>query len=106
MKIIIIIVLVLFGFNHFNEQYKREQLERLDANASQTVRSSPNTFIETSKPVEAQAPVANTSRFTCDGRVHCSQMGSCEEATFFINSCPGTEMDGDSDGIPCESQWC
>ncbi len=28
------------------------------------------------------------------------------EATFFINNCPNTKMDGDNDGVPCESQWC
>jgi hypothetical protein len=44
--------------------------------------------------------------FTCDGRTHCSQMTSCEEATYFIKHCPGTKMDGDGDGIPCERQWC
>lgn len=44
--------------------------------------------------------------YTCDGRTHCSQMTSCEEATFFINNCPGTKMDGNHDGIPCEKQWC
>lgn len=44
--------------------------------------------------------------YQCDGRTHCSQMTSCDEATFFINNCPNTEMDGDTDGIPCESQWC
>lgn len=47
-----------------------------------------------------------SSRFSCDGRTRCPQMTSCEEATFFIENCPGTEMDGDGDGIPCESQWC
>jgi cold shock CspA family protein len=46
------------------------------------------------------------SRFSCDGRTHCSQMTSCGEATWFIRNCPGTEMDGDSDGVPCEQQWC
>jgi hypothetical protein len=46
------------------------------------------------------------SRFRCDGRTHCSQMTSCEEATFFIRHCPDTEMDSDHDGVPCESQWC
>lgn len=55
-----------------------------------------------SKPVVS----SHTSRFKCDGRTRCSQMTSCEEATFFINNCPGTEMDGDNDGIPCEKQWC
>jgi len=44
--------------------------------------------------------------FKCDGRKYCSQMTSCAEAKSFLQNCPGTEMDGDSDGIPCESQWC
>ncbi len=47
-----------------------------------------------------------SERFSCDGRIHCSQMTSCDEATYFINNCPGTKMDGDNDGVPCESQWC
>lgn len=44
--------------------------------------------------------------FTCDGRVSCGQMGSCAEARYFIAHCPGTKMDGDGDGNPCEDQWC
>ena len=44
--------------------------------------------------------------YRCDGRTHCSQMTSCAEATYFLNNCPGTKMDGDNDGIPCEQQWC
>ena len=50
------------------------------------------------------APAA--AKFICDGRVYCSQMHSCEEATFFLQNCPGTKMDGDNDGVPCEKQWC
>ncbi len=46
------------------------------------------------------------SRFRCDGRTYCSQMTSCEEATFFLKNCPGTKMDGNNDGVPCERQWC
>ena len=42
----------------------------------------------------------------CDGRTRCSQMTSCEEATWFLRNCPDTQMDGDRDGIPCEQQWC
>jgi cold shock CspA family protein len=41
--------------------------------------------------------------FSCDGRQHCSQMTSRAEAEYFINHCPNTKMDGDSDGIPCEN---
>ncbi len=44
--------------------------------------------------------------FRCDGRKHCSQMTSCAEAKYFLKHCPGAEMDGDHNGIPCERQWC
>jgi len=50
--------------------------------------------------------VAPDQPFHCDGRTRCSQMTSCAEATFFIKQCPGTKMDGNGDGVPCESQWC
>lgn len=57
--------------------------------------------------VESSAATpAATQQFQCDGRTHCSQMTSCEEAQFFLDNCPGTTMDGDNDGIPCEKQWC
>ncbi|MDR7017094.1 cold shock CspA family protein/Tfp pilus assembly protein PilE [Prolinoborus sp. 3657] len=46
-----------------------------------------------------------SSEFSCDGRRHCSQMRSYEEAVFFLRNCPNTEMDGDGDGIPCERQF-
>ncbi len=44
--------------------------------------------------------------YRCDGRTHCSQMRSCDEARYFLGHCPGVKMDGDRDGIPCEDQWC
>jgi len=49
---------------------------------------------------------SSLSGYSCDGRTMCSQMTSCAEATFFIRNCPNTKMDGDGDGLPCESQWC
>jgi cold shock CspA family protein len=65
-------------------------------------------------PLAAESPPAavpatstrSASTFRCDGRTHCSQMTSCEEVTFFLRNCPGTQMDGDGDGVPCEQQWC
>ena len=51
-------------------------------------------------------PQISSSSFKCDGRTRCSQMTSCEEATFFLKNCPNVKMDGDGDGIPCEDQWC
>lgn len=50
--------------------------------------------------------LTSPSSYQCDGRLHCSQMTSCSEAKFFLKNCPGTKMDGNHDGIPCEQQWC
>lgn len=53
----------------------------------------------------SSAPILS-SGFRCDGRQHCSQMKSCDEAKYFLANCPGVKMDGDKNGIPCEQQWC
>ncbi|MRW87668.1 DNA-binding protein [Pseudoduganella sp. FT26W] len=50
--------------------------------------------------------IDHSASFVCDGRTYCSQMKSCEEATYFLQHCPNVKMDGDNDGVPCERQWC
>jgi hypothetical protein len=52
--------------------------------------------------IRASAPVSS-EQFRCDGRVYCTQMRSMAEAEFFIRNCPGTKMDGNHDGEPCEN---
>jgi hypothetical protein len=59
-----------------------------------------------SQVVAADTAVERAASFRCDGRTHCSQMTSCAEATYFVEHCPNTKMDGDNDGVPCESQRC
>jgi len=59
-----------------------------------------------SKPAAALPDANPVTPFNCDGRSRCSQMTSCAEATQFLRHCPGVEMDGDGDGIPCEQQLC
>ncbi|HWU75087.1 MAG TPA: cold shock domain-containing protein [Rhodanobacter sp.] len=56
--------------------------------------------------VMTQRQPAATPLFSCDDRTRCSQMTSCAEATYFLDHCPNTMMDGNHDGIPCQSQWC
>lgn len=53
-----------------------------------------------------QGLLAASPAFRCDGRRYCSQMTSCSEATYFLRNCPGVQMDGNGDGVPCEQQWC
>lgn len=49
-------------------------------------------------------PSSSIQKYSCEGKVHCSEMTSCEEALFYLKNCPGTKMDGDGDGNPCEDR--
>ena len=66
------------------------------ANQNLSTESSGLTIVE---------PVKSTQQFQCQGKVYCSEMTSYEEAAFYLQNCPGTKMDGDNDGIPCEQQF-
>jgi cold shock CspA family protein len=52
------------------------------------------------------SPINEAASYSCSGKTYCSEMSSCAEAKFYQNNCPGTKMDGDGDGIPCERQFC
>jgi hypothetical protein len=54
----------------------------------------------------SEQPGSREEGFKCDGRTRCSQMTSCAEAKYFIKHCPGAEMDGEGDGVPCEGHLC
>lgn len=57
-------------------------------------------------PPRGGAAVLAPAPYSCNGRTHCSQVSSCAEAKWVLRNCPGTTMDGDNDGVPCEQQWC
>lgn len=40
---------------------------------------------------------------TCGAKWKCGQMDSCEEANHYLNQCGLGRLDGDGDGVPCES---
>lgn len=84
-----------------NEQRKREPRP---APAAVPPRPTPD-----ARDIDEDAPAErrrSSSAFRCDGRTHCSKMTSCAEARFFLANCPNVAMDGDGDGVPCETQWC
>ena len=103
--------------NKFLENYQEDETNSSEANddfeidISQFEEKAPS---EKKKRVEFDREVkihygindAEGSTLKCDGRTRCSQMHSCEEATFFLKNCPGVMMDQDRNGIPCENQWC
>lgn len=82
-----------FGWSHYQARQAAQKLF-----APPALHTSARGATQTSTPA--------ASLFSCDGRQHCSQMTSCEEAKFFLRKCPTVKMDGDGDGIPCEQQWC
>jgi len=51
----------------------------------------------------AAAPKAEESPFSCNVSKNCSQMTSCAEAYFYLNTCGKTSLDRDKDGVPCET---
>ena len=57
-------------------------------------------------PRQSQAParVVEAPSGSCPSRRYCTQIGSCQEAQYYLANCSwGWRLDGDSDGVPCES---
>jgi|SRR6056297_1332856 len=92
--ILLIVVVVAFLLVNRLHLFKRAQFE-----TGRTPSSAPVPQARKLWPKRTGA----ASRFHCDGRVYCSQMTSRAEAVYFSRQCPGTKMDGDHDGIPCEN---
>jgi len=90
-KLILLVLTGLAGWQIYAEQstpvITNADLKLLNVPAQSTLLSSPS----------------YEQNHSCDGRQYCSQMSSRAEAVFFINHCPNTKMDGDHDGVPCES---
>lgn len=100
-----------YGYRTFGPQ-TRVETQALEASTSTPLPASPSQSSNTVAPVPQPAAYPPAPRavpspaYQCDGRTHCSQMRSCEEATYFLKNCPGVQMDGNHDGVPCEQQWC
>jgi len=88
-SVILLVVICAIAYNYAAPKFKNPSPENVSA-----------------QPLSSTATTPRPSPWRCDGRTHCSQMTSCDEATYFLRNCPGVEMDGDGDGTPCEQQWC
>lgn len=87
-SLLLLVALAGFGYKEFQQR-------------QETVEEKPAAYSE------IQSPRTVEPQFHCEaGKTHCSHMRSCAEATFYIQNCPNTQIDGDGDGIPCERQWC
>jgi micrococcal nuclease len=59
------------------------------------------TMIKTTEPAAITPPT--TDSYGCNCKKTCSQMSSCDEAYYQLNTCGCSVRDGDDDGVPCES---
>ena len=91
-NVVAVIILLSLGWYGYS-QYQRRTHHLEAAESAAPLVSSP-------------VVVPPSAQYKCDGRIYCSQMTSCAEATYFLQNCPGTKMDGNNDGTPCEKQWC
>ena len=99
--LLIIVAIVIFGFKQYQEFNEAPAIDEVPVLTNEDTQPMP--MYETKSRTQATA----TPKFQCEaGKTHCSHMSSCAEATFYIQHCPNTQMDGDGDGIPCERQWC
>ncbi len=54
-------------------------------------------------PAASAPKPAASGGFTCAGKRRCGEMTSCEEAKFYLTQCGVRSLDGDKDGVPCET---
>lgn len=88
---LLLLVVGAYGYKHYEQRISQREA------VTEPMSTAPAAVIK---------PNSESSSFRCDGRIHCSQMTSCSEAKLFLKNCPGTQMDGDNDGVPCEQQLC
>lgn len=41
--------------------------------------------------------------YSCGSKTKCGEMASCAEAMYYLNTCGVSRLDGDKDGVPCET---
>lgn len=91
--LVLLLIFLTIGFTHSG---------RTDSNGGHYNRSTGEYHYHnggTTKPKNTSTQVA----FECGQKIYCTQMTSCKEAMFYFNECGLSRLDGDKDGIPCES---
>ena len=66
-------------------------------------KAAPAAAPASSAPAPTAPVAANPSGWTCGAKTTCGQMTSCEEAKFYLNTCGVRSLDGNHDGVPCET---
>ncbi len=101
-KFIIALLIIISGFSYWYISKNRNIYKDIAGKAGKVLKN-----LDVKGKFKKSATSDSDSRkFECQGKTKCSEMTSCAEATFYLRNCPGVEIDGDGDGIPCERQLC
>ena len=103
-KLVPVLIVAVIGWMLYN---KHQEMQA----ASEEADAEEATFVDEEDPAPEreeprQARAVAQREFECNGRTRCHEVHSCEEARWVSKHCPGTKMDGDRDGIPCEDEFC
>lgn len=80
-----------------------EMLNSCPDNSAATPPASNDFGVDEVVSLLSVGQTANDDEFSCGEKRLCGQMTSCEEATFHLNQCGVSKLDGDGNGVPCES---
>lgn len=103
-----------YSYHHSDRAYLALQQEAQQARRglwSQATPSAPWLWRKTHPAVKPDAPQSSVPSAssavvydaTCAGKRSCAQMDSCAEAYFYLTRCGVATLDGNRNGIPCES---
>ena len=117
-------MMILEGYAHeytydlpykYQKEYKEAEViarENKKGLWADNVCVTPTIPIPTNTPIQEQIfiPIVpttppqtqNSGTYVCNCSKLCSQMASCEEAYYQLNTCGCSKRDGDKDGVPCE----
>lgn len=102
-----------FEYTYYLPYKYQEKYKALQKEAEQNKKglwadgacSTKSTTQDISNPTVQNSPPAQkiSEDFTCVGKTKCAEMVSCAEAMFYLNNCGVSGLDGDKDGVPCET---
>lgn len=75
----------------------------LDANGCHHNHKTGDYHCHRAQAPRRETPPRSAASGQCGVKSYCKDMVSCEEAMFHLRECGLSRLDGDGDGIPCES---
>ena len=97
-RLILLLLLAAIAWIVWGKYEDRVHAQREAEFARQPVKKKPLPVAKGADP--------GVSFFTCDGRTSCKQMTSCEEARYFVKTCPGFNAGVFGEEASCDKQWC